>query len=93
MTLTLDQLYDALPVLKTKWNDTLDYTSVSELDHFYSDGVSRGAILKIILRYQEDPTNIQVVFIFPDGEHSHVFGESTNCMMSDWITGILKKSE
>lgn len=89
MTVTIDELYNAHATLQTQWEGVVDFTEVVELDHFYSDGVSKGAILKIVLRYPNDAERVHVVFIFPDGGYSEVFEQPINRMILLWMASIL----
>lgn len=89
MVFTVDQLYKAQATLQTQWQGVVDFTDVSELDHFYSDGVSKEAILKIVLRYPNDAECIRVVYIFPDGGYSEVFEQPINRMILTWIASVL----
>lgn len=89
MTLTVDQLYKAHAKLQTKWEGVVDFKDVSELDHFYSDGMSKDAILKIVLRHPNDAECIRVVYIFPDGGYSEVFEQPINRMILTWIASVL----
>jgi hypothetical protein len=95
MTLTVAQLYAAHGELQAKWADAaggvVDFKTVADIDHFYSDGISKNAILKIVLRYPDSSERINVIFIFPDGGYSEVFERPINHMVSAWLAPILKK--
>ena len=97
MTLTVAQLQAEHIALQTQWaatgGSTVDFKTVADIDHFYSDGVSKDAILKIVLRYPDSSERINVVFIFPDGGYSEVFERPINHMISAWLAPILKKKK
>jgi len=93
MTLTTAQLFNALPDLQTKWDGVVEMKEVTELDHFYSDGHSVNAVVKIILRYHDDSTKYNVVFIYPSGGYSNVFERPVNHTIAAWMAEILKKRD
>jgi len=93
MTVTAAQLYQALPALKASWNGDVEFKEVTDTDHFYTDGISKGAIVKIVLRYPDSAERINVIFVFPDGGYSQVFERPVNHMISAWMAGILKKKD
>jgi len=97
MTLTVAQLQVAHGELQTQWvangGSVVDFKTVADIDHFYSDGVSKDAILKIVLRYPDSSERVNVIFIFPDGGYSEVFERSINHMISAWLAPILKKKK
>jgi len=97
MTLTVEQLYAAHDELQSQWTTAgggiVDFKTVTDTDHFYSDGISTNAILKIVLRYPDNAERIYVVFIFPDGGYSEVFERPINHMVSAWMATILKKKK
>jgi len=93
MTVTTAQLYQALPALKAAWNGDVEFIDPTDIDHFYSDGISKGSILKIVLRYPDNVERINVVFIFPSGGYSQVFERPVNHIISAWMAGILKKKD
>jgi len=97
MTLTVAQLQAAHSELQTQWaaagGSVVEFKTVADIDHFYSDGISKNAILKIVLRYPDSSERINVVFIFPDGGYSEVFERPINHMISAWLTPILKKKK
>jgi hypothetical protein len=93
MTLTLAQLQAAHESLQVQWDGIVDFKTVTDTDHFYSDGISKNAILKIVLRYPNDSERINVIFIFPDGGYSEVFERPINHMISAWLAPILKKKK
>jgi len=97
MVLTVAQLQAAHGELQSQWTAAdggiVDFKTVTDVDHFYSDGVSKGAILKIVLRYPKNSEQVTVVFIFPDGGYSEVFERPINHMISAWLTPILKKKK
>lgn len=91
MTLTVAQLQAAHATLQSQWDGVVDFKEVTDTDHFYSDGISKNAILKIVLRYPDNTDRINVVFVFPDGGYSEVFERPINHMISAWMATILKK--
>ena len=97
MTLTVEQLYAAHDELQSQWitagGGIVDFKMVTDTDHFYSDGISTNAILKIVLRYPDNAERIYVVFIFPDGGYSEVFERPINHIVSAWMATILKKKK
>jgi len=97
MTLTVAQLQAAHSELQTQWvaagGSVVEFKTVADVDHFYSDGISKNAVLKIVLRYPDSSERINVVFIFPDGGYSEVFERPINHMISAWLTPILKKKK
>jgi hypothetical protein len=95
MTLTVAQLQAEYTELQAAWagTGTVDFKEVNDTDHFYSDGISKGAILKIVLRYNDQGERINVVFIFPNGGYSEVFERPINHMISAWLATILKKKK
>ena len=90
MTLTVAQLQAAHSELQSQWDGVVDFKEVTDTDHFYSDGISKNAILKIVLRHPDSADRINVVFIFPDGGYSEVFERPINHMISAWMAIILK---
>lgn len=93
MTLTVAQLQAAHESLQAQWGGIVDFKEVTDIDHFYSDGISKNAILKIVLRYPDSSEHINVVFIFPDGGYSEIFERPINHMISAWLAPILKKKK
>jgi len=97
MVLTVAQLQAAHGELQSQWlvagGGIVDFKTVTDVDHFYSDGISNGAILKIVLRYPNNSEQVTIVFIFPDGGYSEVFERPINHMISAWLTPILKKKK
>ena len=97
MALTAAQLQAEHTALQAQWaaagGGVVDFKTVADTDHFYSDGISKGAILKIVLRYPDDSERINVIFIFPDGGYSDVFERPINHMISAWLAPILKKKK
>jgi len=95
MVLTVAQLEAEYTELQAAWagTGTVDFKEVTDTDHFYSDGISKGAILKIVLRYNDQGERINVVFIFPNGGYSEVFERPINHMISAWLAPILKKKK
>jgi hypothetical protein len=93
MALTVAQLKAEHSALQSQWDGIVDFKEVTDTDHFYSDGISKGAILKIVLRYPNDSEQVTIVFIFPDGGYSEVFERPINHMISAWMAGILKKKK
>jgi hypothetical protein len=93
MVVTVDTLRKAHSTLQSLWDGEVDFKEVEDLDHFYSDGISKGAILKIVLRYPNNSEQVTVVFIFPDGGYSEVFERPINHMISAWLAPILKKKK
>lgn len=93
MVITLAQLQAAHKALQAQWDGEVDFKEVTDTDHFYSDGISKGAILKIVLHYPDSAERINVVFIFPDGGYSEVFERSINHIISAWLSTILKKKK
>ena len=91
--LTLAQLQEQHTALQSQWDGEVDFKAVTSTDHFYSDGVSKGAILKIVLRYQNNPEKVHTIYIFPDGGYSKVFEQPINDMISAWLAPILKKKK
>ena len=97
MALTAAQLQAEHTALQAQWAATgggvVDFKTVADIDHFYSDGISKGAILKIVLRYPDDSERINIIFIFPDGGYSDIFERPINHMISAWLAPILKKKK
>ena len=97
MVLTAAQLQAEHASLQAQWTAAdggdVEFKMVNDADHFYSDGISKGAILKIILWYPDDSERINVIFIFPDGGYSDVFERSVNHMISAWLAPIIKKKK
>jgi len=97
MVLTVAQLQAAHGELQSQWlvagGGIVDFKTVTDVDHFYSDGISNGAILKIVLRYPNNSEQVTIVFIFPDGGYSEVFERPINHIISAWLTPILKKKK
>ena len=93
MVLTVTQLQAAHGALQAQWDGVVDFKEVADVDHFYSDGISKNAILKIVLRYPDSAERVNVVFIFPDGGYSEVFERPINHMISAWLAPILKKKK
>lgn len=97
MTLTVAQLQAEHEALQLQWTANaggiVDFKEVADVDHFYSDGISKGAILKIVLRYPDNSEQVTIVFIFPDGGYSEVFERPINHMISAWLAPILKKKK
>ena len=97
MVLTVAQLQAAHGELQSQWTAAdggiVEFKTVNDVDHFYSDGISKGAILKIVLRYPDSAERINVVFVFPDGGYSEVFERPINHMISAWLAAILKKKK
>jgi len=97
MMLTVAQLQAAHGELQSQWvaagGSVVDFITVNDIDHFYSDGISKGAILKIVLRYPDSAERINVVFIFPSGGYSQVFERPINHIISAWLATILKKKK
>ena len=93
MVLTVAQLHAEHEALQAQWDGSVEFKEVADVDHFYSDGISKGAILKIVLRYPDSSERINVVFIFPDGGYSEVFERPINHMISAWLAPILKKKK
>jgi hypothetical protein len=97
MTLTAAQLQAEHTSLQAQWTAAdggdVEFKMVNDADHFYSDGISKGAILKIILRYPDSADRINIIFIFPDGGYSDVFERPINHIISAWLAGILKKKK
>ena len=97
MVLTVAQLQAEHEALQSQWlsaaGGVVDFKTVTDTDHFYSDGISKNAILKIVLRYPDSAERVNVVFIFPDGGYSEVFERPINHMISAWMATILKKKK
>lgn len=97
MVLTVAQLQAEHGALQAQWlsatGGVVDFKTVADVDHFYSDGISKNAILKIVLRYPDSAERVNVVFIFPDGGYSEVFERPINHMISAWLAPILKKKK
>ena len=97
MMLTVAQLQAGHEALQSQWlvagGGIVDFKTVTDIDHFYSDGISKDAILKIVLRYPNNSEQINIVFIFPDGGYSEVFERPINHMISAWLAPILKKKK
>jgi hypothetical protein len=97
MTITVAQLHSAHEALQTAWTaasgGVVDFITVTDIDHFYSDGISKNAILKIVLRYPDSSEHVNVVFIFPSGGYSQVFERPINHIISAWLATILKKKK
>ena len=97
MVITVAQLQAEHGALQSQWlsagGSVVDFKTVTDTDHFYSDGISKNAILKIVLRYPESSERVNVVFIFPDGGYSEVFERPINHMISTWMATILKKKK
>jgi hypothetical protein len=97
MTITVTQLHELHDELQAQWvalgGNIVDFKTVTDADHFYSDGISKDAILKIVLRYPDSSERVNVVFIFPDGGYSEVFERPINHMISAWLAPILKKKK
>jgi hypothetical protein len=97
MTLTVAQLQAAHSELQTQWaaagGSVVEFKTVTDVDHFYSDGISKNAVLKIVLRYPDSSERVNVIFIFPHGGYSEVFERPINHMISAWLTPILKKKK
>ena len=97
MVITVAQLQSEHTALQSQWvvagGSVVDFKTVTDTDHFYSDGISKNAILKIVLRYPESSERINIVFIFPDGGYSEVFERPINHMISAWLAPILKKKK
>jgi len=93
MVLTVAQLQAEHAALQSQWDGVVDFKTVTDVDHFYSDGISKGAILKIVLRYPNNSEQVTIVFIFPDGGYSEVFERPINHMISAWLAPILKKKK
>ena len=97
MVLTVAQLQAEHAALQSQWavagGGIVDFKEVTDTDHFYSDGISKNAILKIVLRYPDSTEHVNVVFIFPDGGYSEVFERPINHMISAWLAPILKKKK
>ena len=97
MTLTVAQLQAAHESLQAQWaaagGSVVEFKTVTDVDHFYSDGISKNAVLKIVLRYPDSSERVNVIFIFPDGGYSEVFERSINHMISAWLAPILKKKK
>ena len=97
MVLTVAQLQAEHGELQAQWlsatGGVVDFKEVADVDHFYSDGISKNAILKIVLRYPDSPERINIVFIFPDGGYSEVFERPINHIISAWLAPILKKKK
>ena len=97
MVLTVAQLQAEHGALQSQWTaaggGVVDFKTVADIDHFYSDGISKNAILKIVLRYPDSTERVNVVFIFPDGGYSEVFERPINHMISAWLAPILKKKK
>jgi len=97
MVLTVAQLQAEHAELQSQWTavggSIVDFKEVADVDHFYSDGISKNAILKIVLRYPDSAERVNVVFIFPDGGYSEVFERPINHMISAWLAPILKKKK
>ena len=97
MVLTVAQLQAEHAELQSQWvvvgGGIVDFKTVTDIDHFYSDGISKNAILKIVLRYPNNSEQVTIVFIFPDGGYSEVFERPINHMISAWLAPILKKKK
>ena len=97
MVVTVAQLQVAHEELQAQWTAAgggiVDFKEVADTDHFYSDGISKNAIMKIVLRYPDSAERVNIVFIFPDGGYSEVFERPINHMISAWLATILKKKK
>jgi len=93
MAISVEKLYEAFPDLQTKWNGVVEFSNVTEVDNFYSDGISKNALVKIILRYPGESTKYNVVYVYPSGGYSNIFERPVNHTIAAWMAGILKKKD